>query len=121
MSFARRYGDTALSENFADCGGMAKVLRALRELGPQPDVMLGGHRFTALQAFFVSSCFKWCTSSLPKRTAKDDDDKDAEWARLYSPLNMRCNVPLMNTPAFADAFSCAPGTVMNSKVRCDLF
>ncbi|XP_072141339.1 neprilysin-1-like [Dermacentor andersoni] len=118
-----KYGDTALSENFADCGGMAKVLRALQELGPQADVMLGGHRFTALQAFFVSSCFKWCTKSLPKRKAKDDDDEDknAEWVRLYSPLNMRCNVPLMNTPVFADAFSCAPGTVMNSKVRCDLF
>ncbi|KAH7970148.1 hypothetical protein HPB49_000177 [Dermacentor silvarum] len=115
-----RYGDTALSENFADCGGMAKVLRALRELGPQPAVTMGEHRFTAQQAFFVSSCFKWCARSLGKPSS-GDDDKLEEIVHLYSPLNMRCNVPLMNTPAFADAFRCPSGTVMNPKVRCDLF
>ncbi|XP_075731237.1 uncharacterized protein LOC119181838 isoform X2 [Rhipicephalus microplus] len=118
-SYGVRYGDSALSENFADCGGMEKVMRALRDLGPQPDVTLGEHRLTAQQAFFVSSCFKWCSKYVPKPAAAGE--KPDEIAQLYSPLNMRCNVPLMNTPAFADAFDCAPGTIMSPKVRCELF
>ncbi|XP_049275347.1 membrane metallo-endopeptidase-like 1 [Rhipicephalus sanguineus] len=111
------YGDSALSENFADCGGLEKVMRALRELGPQPGVTLGEHSFTAQQAFFVSSCFKWCAKYVPKPAAGEQPD---DIAKIYSPLNMRCNVPLMNT-AFADAFGCAPGTIMSPKVRCQLF
>ncbi|KAH7935298.1 neprilysin-1 [Rhipicephalus sanguineus] len=117
-SYGVRYGDSALSENFADCGGLEKVMRALRELGPQPGVTLGEHSFTAQQAFFVSSCFKWCAKYVPKPAAGEQPD---DIAKIYSPLNMRCNVPLMNTPAFADAFGCAPGTIMSPKVRCQLF
>ncbi|KAH6941082.1 hypothetical protein HPB50_013280 [Hyalomma asiaticum] len=117
-SYGIRYGDSALSENFADCGGMEKVLRALRQLGPQPGVTLGEHRFTAQQAFFVSSCFKWCSKTVRKPASGEKPD---DIALLYSPLDMRCNVPLMNTPAFAEAFSCASGTLMNPKVRCELF
>ncbi|KAH7935781.1 hypothetical protein HPB52_013489 [Rhipicephalus sanguineus] len=104
-------------QNFADCGGLEKVMRALRELGPQPGVTLGEHSFTAQQAFFVSSCFKWCAKYVPKPAAGEQPD---DIAKIYSPLNMRCNVPLMNT-AFADAFGCAPGTIMSPKVRCQLF
>lgn len=113
-----RYGDTALSENFADCGGMEKVLRAFRSLGPQDPVTLGEHQFTGEQAFFVSSCFKWCDKTPPHAA---DAGMMEDITTLYSPMRMRCNVPLMNTPAFSEAFSCARGTVMNPIKRCPLF
>ncbi|XP_077498488.1 neprilysin-1-like [Amblyomma americanum] len=117
-STGHRYGDTALSENFADCGGMEKVLRAFRSLGQQPEVKLGEQRFTAEQAFFVSSCFKWCEQNSEQPTT---DGALEELVMIYSPLRMRCNVPLMNTPAFSEAFSCAEGAPMNPELRCELF
>ncbi|XP_077548538.1 neprilysin-1-like [Haemaphysalis longicornis] len=116
----QRFGDTALSENFADCGGMAKTLRAFRSLGPQPNASLGEHRYTAEQAFYVSTCFKWCSQRL-RQKAPEVGEEYEDMVRLYSPLRMRCNVPLMNTPAFAQAFHCPPGAAMNPKERCDLF
>ncbi|KAK8775820.1 hypothetical protein V5799_030836 [Amblyomma americanum] len=36
------FGNTALAENFADCGGIAKALQAFQDLGPQPGFSIGG-------------------------------------------------------------------------------
>lgn len=112
------YGDTAFSENFADCGGMEKAYRAFKNLGMQPSHMIGQHLYTADQLFFISSCYKWCNS---ERTSKQSSDDDGQMAKVYSPMRMRCNVPLMNMPQFAAEFKCAPGSTMNPGERCSVF
>lgn len=108
------YGDQALSENFADCGGILKVYRAFRADAQNasspttvPSVPRILAQFTADQLFFISSCFKWCAN---------DDKQASGW---YSPPRMRCNVPLMNMAEFADAFSCPAGSRMNPMSKCD--
>lgn len=102
------YGDHALSENFADCGGMLKVYRAFRST-TRNNVSLSGSlaKFTDDQLFFISSCFKWCSN---------EEKQSAGW---YSPPRLRCNVPLMNMPQFAEAFDCGPDKAMNPTRRCD--
>ncbi|KAL3206932.1 hypothetical protein MRX96_039766 [Rhipicephalus microplus] len=114
------YGDTALSENFADCGGLDKVYRSFKSLGPQPSQRLGDRNYTADQLFFISSCFKWCTVEGAMRGRSPSAD-ESEAIKFYSPMHMRCNVPLMNMPEFAQHFGCKPGTVMNPRVRCETF
>ncbi|XP_064479575.1 endothelin-converting enzyme homolog [Ornithodoros turicata] len=108
------YGDQALSENFADCGGILKVYHAFktdpRKVSPstvtsKPPTILS--RYTPDQLFFISSCFKWCAN---------DDTQASGW---YSPPRMRCNVPLMNMAEFAEAFTCHPGSRMNPTSKCD--
>ncbi|CAN7939718.1 unnamed protein product [Ixodes hexagonus] len=111
-----RYGDTALSENFADCGGLERVHRAFDALGHQAAQRLGDRSYTGKQAFFINSCYKWCSITVPKEKLEDSTT-----VKYYSPMKMRCNVPLMNTPEFATAFRCAPKTVMNPDKRCDVF
>lgn len=105
------FGDHALSENFADCGGIVKVYQAFHgtktnKKQPRP---LGGSlaRFTDEQLFFISSCFKWCSNN---------EKQTPGW---YSPPRMRCNVPLMNMPQFSEAFRCGAGKAMNPSQRCD--
>ncbi|KAH9372202.1 hypothetical protein HPB48_019217 [Haemaphysalis longicornis] len=109
------FGDTALEENFADCGGIVKALRAFRFLGPQPSEKLAKREFTAEQLFFVSSCYKWC-SPLEKRPEGDREGV----VKIYSPMDMRCNVPLMNIPEFAAAFQCSSTSRMASYKRCEV-
>ncbi|XP_037527027.1 neprilysin-2 [Rhipicephalus sanguineus] len=113
------YGDTALSENFADCGGLDKVYRSFKSLGPQPSQRLGHTSYTADQLFFISSCYKWCTVEGAMRGRSPTDESEA--IKFYSPMHMRCNVPLMNMPEFAEHFNCEQGTVMNPRVRCETF
>ncbi|KAH6937022.1 hypothetical protein HPB50_025111 [Hyalomma asiaticum] len=114
------FGDTALAENFADCGGMAKTIQAFRNLGPQPDMILKGREFTAEQVFFISSCYKWCWPMRDSEGLRKGDARD-EVVKFYSPMDMRCNVPLMNMPEFAQAFACANGSYMSSLSRCEVF
>ncbi|KAL1478102.1 hypothetical protein MTO96_035223 [Rhipicephalus appendiculatus] len=100
-------------------GGLDKVYRSFKSLGPQPSQRLGDTSYTADQLFFISSCYKWCTVESAMRSRSPTDESEA--IKFYSPMHMRCNVPLMNMPEFAEHFSCAPGTVMNPRVRCETF
>ncbi|CAN8027950.1 unnamed protein product [Ixodes persulcatus] len=110
------YGDTAVSENFADCGGLERVHRAYDVLADHSVQRLGDKSYTGKQTFFISSCYKWCSSTPPAKYTED-----MVKVKIYSPMKMRCNVPLMNTPEFATAFRCAAGTRMNPDKRCDVF
>ncbi|CAN7937075.1 unnamed protein product [Ixodes hexagonus] len=103
------FGDHALSENFADCGGMLKVYQAFHGSQAKKNRPLGESlaKFTDEQLFFISSCFKWCSNN---------EKQTPGW---YSPPRMRCNVPLMNMPEFAKAFRCGAGKAMNPSRRCD--
>ncbi|KAH6930478.1 hypothetical protein HPB50_014072 [Hyalomma asiaticum] len=102
------FGEHALSENFADSGGMLKAYKAYkassRERGKVPP---GLSRFSDEQLFFVSSCFKWCASEEKQNPGR------------YSPPRLRCNVPLLNMPEFAQAFECGAGKAMNPTSHCD--
>lgn len=109
------FGDTALAENFADCGGIAKALRAFQSLGPQPPERLAEREFTAEQLFFVSSCYKWCAPLEAKPEAHAEGV-----VKIYSPMDVRCNVPLMNIPEFAEAFRCSNTSRMASYKRCEV-
>ncbi|XP_040064510.3 neprilysin-1-like, partial [Ixodes scapularis] len=111
------YGDTAFSENFADCGGLEKVYRAFNSLGYQADHEIGDRKYSARQAFFINSCYKWCSREIPGSRTENSGDS----VKFYSPMHMRCNVPLMNTPEFAAEFKCAEGTTMNPNQRCEVF
>ncbi|CAN7999462.1 unnamed protein product, partial [Ixodes hexagonus] len=111
------YGDTALSENFADCGGLEKVYRAFNDLGSRANQKIGEEEYSARQAFFISSCYKWCSREMPGSVSEGG----AGTVKFYSPMHMRCNVPLMNMPGFAAEFKCAKGTTMNPDQRCEVF
>ncbi|KAH7968537.1 hypothetical protein HPB52_009549 [Rhipicephalus sanguineus] len=113
------FGDTALAENFADCGGMVKALNAFRNLGQQSVMTLKGREFTAEQLFFISSCYKWCWPTRDSARLRKDGDKD-DFVKFYSPMDMRCNVPLMNMPEFEQAFACTNGSYMSSLSRCEV-
>ncbi|XP_072142766.1 endothelin-converting enzyme 1-like [Dermacentor andersoni] len=111
MSWAEgiAHGDYALTENFADSGGLLKAYRAYRAVrgGSRPAAPASLAGFTDEQLFFLSSCFKWCST------------EDKQGAGSYSPPRLRCNVPLMNMREFAEAFDCASGTTMSPSTRCD--
>ncbi|KAH8041526.1 hypothetical protein HPB51_016971 [Rhipicephalus microplus] len=113
------FGDTALAENFADCGGMVKALHAFRNLGRQTAMTLKGREFTAEQLFFISSCYKWCWPTRDSAKLRKSGDKD-DILKFYSPMDMRCNVPLMNMPEFEQAFACTNGSYMRSLSRCEV-
>ncbi|KAK8783332.1 hypothetical protein V5799_010297 [Amblyomma americanum] len=102
------FGEQALSENFADSGGMLKAYRAFRAASrPRVAVPPGLARFSDEQLFFASSCFKWCAGEVKQSPGR------------YSPPRLRCNVPLLNMPEFAQAFECGAGKAMNPTTRCD--
>jgi putative endopeptidase len=67
------------------------------------------------QLFFLGYAQSWCQLMTPER------------ARLlvsvdpHSPARFRVQGPLASFPAFAQAFSCAPGTPMNPANRCEVW
>ncbi|KAH9382204.1 hypothetical protein HPB48_010423 [Haemaphysalis longicornis] len=102
------FGDRSLPENFADSGGMLKAYTAYRAAGrPSGGLPFGRHGLTDEQLFFAGSCFKWCSNEGGNSSSR------------YSPPRLRCNVPLLNMPEFAQAFECGAGKAMNPGTRCD--
>ncbi|XP_064485268.1 neprilysin-1-like [Ornithodoros turicata] len=95
-----------LSEDFADNSGFEWTFSAYRKqvtLGNSPS---GVWDLTNDQLFYVTSCHKWCASH-----------SDAA-GFFYSPKSLRCNVPLMNSAEFGEAFQCPPGSPMNPSMKC---
>ncbi|XP_040073440.1 neprilysin-2-like [Ixodes scapularis] len=95
------------SENMADFLGLSSALKAFQEY---PD----NKRFPSLpynsrQIFFISSCVKWC--AVP----------GSRVAPHYAPWQQRCNVPLMNLDAFANAFQCPQNSPMNPANKCSFW
>ncbi|KAL1427842.1 hypothetical protein MTO96_003175 [Rhipicephalus appendiculatus] len=94
-----------MSEDIADSVGLAQAQKAYRSLRHKNNAVVSRDaplmsRFTEDQAFYVMSCFKWCSNR-----------RDA--GRGYSSDELRCNVPLQNIPDFARAFSCRRNDPMN--------
>ncbi|MFT5456142.1 MAG: putative endopeptidase [Myxococcota bacterium] len=104
-------GKLTLGENIADLGGIKLAYEAYQshvaEHGAEPE--MGG--LTPEQQFYVAYAQGWCTLRRPE-IARQYAQTDP-----HSPPDFRVNGPLMNTPAFAEAFACEPGDPM---VRADL-
>ncbi|KAH7973177.1 hypothetical protein HPB52_022736 [Rhipicephalus sanguineus] len=59
-------------------------------------------KFTDSQVFFLAFCYSQCS----KRPQRKGDD---------------CNVPVKNSPRFAEAFNCPSNTPMNPPEKCTFF
>jgi endothelin-converting enzyme/putative endopeptidase len=109
-------GKLTLGENIADLGGIKESYGAYKaweaEHGAPPSPVPG---LTNDQLFFLGYAQSWCQLMTPER------------ARLlvsvdpHSPARFRVQGPLASFPAFAQAFSCAPGTPMNPANRCEVW
>ncbi|XP_064472695.1 neprilysin-1-like [Ornithodoros turicata] len=97
----------AVSENIADSVGLAQAYKAYESVAGD-DAKGGIMGFTAEQAFYITSCFKWCSNR----------DKPGPG---YSPEELRCNVPLQNIPNFAKAFGCRRNDPMNPSHKCNFW
>ncbi|KAI5638947.1 peptidase family m13 domain-containing protein [Phthorimaea operculella] len=112
-------GKKTLGENIADNGGVREALVALhqhmRHSPPEPKLP-GFEHFTPEQLFFLSYGNLWC--GVFTREALEQDLEDE-----HAPQKLRAAGALANTPEFARAFHCKPGTPMNPepKQRCVVF
>jgi predicted metalloendopeptidase len=109
-------GLRTLAENAADVGGLALAHRAWRaEAGERAEARSPIGELSQEQLFFVAYGQAWCARSQP--------GFDAAMARSdpRARPRFRVNGPLANLPAFADAFSCHPGTPMAPEHTCPVW
>lgn len=109
-------GELTAGENIADIGGVKEAYLAYKtweaETGHSEPVADG---LTNDQVFFVAWGQSWCMHVA---------EAEAERRRQtdpHSPGRWRAVGPLVDLPAFADAFSCEPGTPMNPPDRCEIW
>jgi predicted metalloendopeptidase len=107
-------GKLTLGENIADLGGLKIAYSAFQvvkeDLAAQKKSKNKG--FTEDQKFFISFAQGWCAKVSPEleklRAATDP----------HSPPRYRVNGVVVNSPDFAKAFSCQPGSPMAPRDRC---
>ncbi|XP_077548394.1 neprilysin-3-like [Haemaphysalis longicornis] len=100
--------DNIDSENLADFVGLLLATEAFQALPEQEmSLRLPELPLSAEQLFFVAHCLRWCGL-----VANDTD------VAHHAPRRFRCNVPLMNSEAFARAFQCPAGSTMNPENKC---
>ncbi|CAN7945807.1 unnamed protein product, partial [Ixodes hexagonus] len=95
------------SENMADFLGLSSALKAFQE--QQDTRRFRSLPYNSTQLFFISSCVKWCAYPVKKDAA------------AYAAPRERCNVPLMNLDAFAQAFKCPRNAPMNPPNKCSFW
>ena len=105
-------GLLTLGENIADLGGIKQAhtayLKYASENGEQPEIA----GLTGEQQVFVAFAQGWCSESTPEQElvmVKTD---------THSPPRFRVNGPLMNFPAFGEAFECEVGSAMRPEKVC---
>ncbi|KAL1442687.1 hypothetical protein MTO96_030672 [Rhipicephalus appendiculatus] len=99
--------DVIDSEIMADFIGLSGLHDAYLKAKQVPDASLelqGLPGVTSDQLFFIAFCYKWCSN--------------VRASQRYPEFNARCNMPLMNTPQFAEAFNCSAGARMNPREKC---
>lgn len=104
-------GRLTLGENISDVSGLPiayeGLLRALKRSGTPLDKKTAG--YTPAQRFFISNALVWRskvrTEFLINQLRTDS----------HSPAKYRVLTPMANTPYFAQAFSCKPGSAMVAK------
>jgi putative endopeptidase len=108
-------GKLTLGENIADIGGVRLAFDGYRRLRESANDRIVAEGFDEDQQFFLSVAQVWCskyTDELKRTRAQTDPHSQPDW---------RVNGSLQNTPAFAEAFECAPGTPMNPAQKCEVW
>jgi predicted metalloendopeptidase len=113
-------GANTQGENIADAGGIHESFLAYDlsvadegAEGKLPGLM----DYSPEQLFFISYSQAWCMKFT------DAGLTDYLQSNVHSPGRDRVIGPLQNSPDFAEAFECAPGTPMNPdpEARCDMW
>ncbi len=109
-------GKLTLGENIGDIGGVKEAYVALKALQARTgDTTPAIDGLTDDQLFFVSWGQVWCTK------ASDEYQRMQVTTDPHSPAQFRVMGPLTMNPAFAEAFSCEPGTPMAPAERCEVW
>jgi predicted metalloendopeptidase len=106
-------GRLTLGENIADLGGLKQAY-----LGYKASDDPEGQFMTELsddQLFFVAYAQLWCAHVKPEMA------EQLVMADPHSDPEYRVVGPMQNYAAFAEAFSCNEGTLMNPEERCEVW
>jgi len=99
-------GKLTLGENIADLGGIKETHVAYQMWVEKHEAEAEMNGFSGEQQLFVAFAQGWCTlmtDEMLKERVATDSHSNAKW---------RVNGPLMNLPAFGDAFECEVGSAM---------
>lgn len=110
-------GKQTLGENIADNGGLKAAYRAYIDWTKKnyEEPPLPALNLTHKQLFFLSFAQVWCSASTEEATNLQIE-KDA-----HAPPKFRVIGSLSNSPEFAQAFSCTPGSKMNPVQKCEVW
>jgi predicted metalloendopeptidase len=109
-------GALSSGENIADIGGVKLGVAALvawQSAHPEERRTVEG--FSDEQLFFLGYAQGWCTKETPELTEMRAHSNE------HSPPRWRINGPMADTAAFAQAYSCKPGTPMNTGNACSVW
>jgi predicted metalloendopeptidase len=102
-----------LGEDIADCGGLHSSYLAMNKY--IADVEKRPASLFEKKLFFTSGAQNWCIKSQLKETILGVLTDE------HAPAPVRVNAAFSQTPAFADAFQCKPGSNMNPPSKCDMW
>ena len=110
-------GNLTQGENIADAGGLktthAAYMTRYPKEGPSASIVPG---LTNEQLLFVGYAQTWCSKFTPNVV------KQRLLTDPHSPPQFRVNGPMMNLPAFSDAFQCRQGVdPMSPNTRCQIW
>ncbi|NVB40997.1 M13 family metallopeptidase [Pseudenhygromyxa sp. WMMC2535] len=111
-------GELTAGENIADIGGVKEAYVAYHQWAAEQGEAAAtpvAEGMTNDQVFFVAWAQNWCMQIA---------EPEAERRRLidpHSPGKFRAVGPLVDLPAFAEAFTCEVGTPMNPADRCEIW
>ncbi|XP_040079715.1 neprilysin-1-like [Ixodes scapularis] len=105
-------GYYTLNENMADNSGLTAAYLAWKKFNDTEQLLPGLEHLTGDKLFFVSNANVWCQNIREERLRHDLYNDN------HSPTKYRVNLPMGNSQAFLDAFSCGPCSPMNVKNKC---
>ena len=110
-------GKKTLGENIADNGGVHQSYAAYKKATASSNegLLPGLTQYNHDQLFFLGHANVWCLN------ARDEFVRNQIKFNVHSLGRYRVNVPLKNSPDFADAWSCKKGTKMNPEKKCSLW
>lgn len=98
-------GDATQGENIADLGGLLLGLDAYKKTASyKEDRKIGG--LTPLQRYFLGYAYGWMYQEKKERLANQ------VMSDVHAPAKERVNGPMVNIPAFYEAFGVQPGNKM---------
>lgn len=109
-------GELTSGENIADIGGVKLGVAALKEWqAKHPEEHREVAGFSDEKLYFLAYAQGWCSKATPEileMRARTDP---------HSPPRWRVNGPMIDNEAFASAYQCKAGAVMNPVKRCSVW